>query len=180
MASRIAYFKVHGANGLALASDVTDSLASKANSSDVTDALALKADASDLALKADATDLTGLASSANVYSKTEADGLLANKLESADIANKLEASDIADKVDSSYLGQVVNDINDALGNRAQVNSVYTITSMDALLSDKLDASVHSSRVTAENNFIEALKDALFVESAPGSGSEYVYTDLLGA
>ena len=54
MASRICYFKVHGANGLALAADVTDGLASKANSSDVTDALALKADASDLASKADA------------------------------------------------------------------------------------------------------------------------------
>ena len=132
--------------------------------------------------------MDGKAASDDVYTKTAADALL---------ADKLVAADIADKVDSSYLGQVVNDINDALGNRAQVNNVYTKTATDALLDDKadasalankleaadiagkLDSSVHDARVTAENLFYTAMSECLYLESAVGSGTEFSYTGLVG-
>ena len=139
--------------------------------------------ASGLALAADLTTLEGVvdskATATNVYTKAAADALL---------ADKLVAADIADKVDSTYLGQVVNDINDALENRAQVNNVYTISATDALLDDKadasalaskLDTSVHDARVSAENLFYVAMGESLYLESAVGSGTEFSYTGLIG-
>ena len=174
--SRICYFKQHGSTGLALASDLADVVSSvdaKADASVVT-ALSGTVDA-----KADAVD---------VYSKTAADALL---------ADKLVAADIADKADSSYLQQVLDGVNEALGNRAQVNAVYSITAMDALLVDKadasalaskleasdidgkLDTSVHDARVTAENQFYNAMIESLYLESSVGSGTEFDYTGLVG-
>ena len=177
--SRICYFKQHGASGLALAADVT-TLQGVVNG---------KADAS------------------AVYSKTDADALLSSKLEAADIASKansadvytavqtdkllsvkLVAADISGKADSSYLQEVLDGVNDALGNRAQVNAVYSITAMDTLLGDKadasalaskLDSSIHDARVTAENAFFLAMSESLYVESAPASGTEFSYAGLIG-
>ncbi len=68
---------------------------------------------------------------------------------------KLVAADISGKIDAV--------------------DVYTTTQVDSALADKLDASVHNSRVVDENALVMALKDALYIESAPGSGTEYVYS-----
>ena len=133
-----------------------------------------------LALSADVTTLSGV-----VDGEAEASAVTAL------------SSTVDDKADSSYLQQVLNDVNDALGNRAQVNSVYSITAMDALLDDKadasalankleaadiagkLDSSVHDARVTAENLFYTAMSECLYLESAVGSGTEFSYTGLVG-
>ena len=182
--SRICYFKQHGATGLALAADLTTLEGVVNNKAAANDLTALegvvdgKADAADLTTLSGIVD--GKAASVDVYTKTATDALL---------DDKLVAGDIADKVDSSYLGQVVNDINDALGNRAQVNNVYTKTATDALLDDKadasalaskLDTSVHDARVSAENLFYVAMGESLYLESAVGSGTEFSYTGLIGA
>ena len=174
--SRVCYFKVHGPTGLALAADLT-------TLEGVVDS---KAAAVDLTTLGGVVD--GKAASADVYSKTAADALL---------ADKLVAADIADKADSSYLQQVLDGVNEALGNRAQVNAVYSITAMDALLVDKadasalaskleasdidgkLDTSVHDARVTAENQFYNAMIESLYLESSVGSGTEFDYTGLVG-
>ena len=174
--SRVCYFKVHGASGLALAADLT-------TLEGVVDS---KAAAVDLTTLEGVVD--GKAASADVYSKTAADALL---------ADKLVAADIADKVDSSYLQQVLNDVNDALGNRAQVNAVYSITAMDALLDDKADASALASKLEAadiagkldtadfntrvghENAFFTAMSECLYLESGVGTGVEFSYTNLVG-
>ena len=95
----------------------------------------------------------------------------------------------------NFIGAGVNTI--VQGNRAQVNAVYSITAMDALLGDKadtsalaskleaadisgkLDTSVHDARVTAENQFYNAMIESLYLESSVGSGTEFDYTGLVG-
>ena len=130
----------------------------------------------------------GKANSADIYTASAVDTLL---------SVKLVAADISGKADSSYLQEVLDGVNEALGNRAQVNAVYSITAMDTLLGDKadasalaskleaadiagkLDASVHDARVTAENAFFLAMSESLYVESAPASGTEFSYAGLIG-
>ena len=119
--NRVCYFKKLGANGLALAADVSDALGQKANSADVYLASAVD---TLLSVKLVASDVAGFAVASDVTSA------LANKLESADIAGKL------------------------------------------------DASVFTTRVGAENALFTALKEALYIESGPSSGVEFDYTDLL--
>ena len=172
--SRICYFKQHGATGLALAADLTTLSGVVDNKAAANDLTALEGVVDGKAAAADLTTLSGVvdgkAASVDVYTKTAADALL------------------DDKADSSYLQQVLDGVNEALGNRAQVNAVYSITAMDALLDDKadasalaskLDTSVHDDRVTAENLFYVAMGESLYLESAVGSGTEFSYTGLTG-
>ena len=97
--NRLCYFKKLGANGLALAVDVSDALGQKANSADVYSASAVD---TLLSVKLVASDVAGFAVASDVTSA------LANKLEAADVAgcavasdvtsalaNKLEAADIS-------------------------------------------------------------------------------------
>ena len=92
--NRICYFKKIGANGLALAADVSDALGQKANTADVYTAsavdtlLSVKLVASDVAGFAVANDVTSAladkADASAVYTKNEADNLLADKLVASD------------------------------------------------------------------------------------------------
>jgi hypothetical protein len=170
---RICYFKKIGENGFALAQAVTDSLALKAAASDVYSQTAVDALLSD---KLEASDIAGKANTADVYSASAVDTLLSVKLVAADIAGKADSADVtaalANKLESADIAGL-----------AVASDVYTKNAADALLADKLesadiagklDASVHDSRVTAENALVMALKDALYIESAPSSGVEFDY------
>lgn len=184
--NRVCYFKKLGANGLALAADVSDALGQKANSADVYLASAVD---TLLSVKLVASDISGKANSADVTSA------LANKLEAADVAgfavaadvtsalaNKLEAADISGKANSS-------DVTSALANKLEAADVAgfavasDVTSAlankleSADIAGKLDASVFTTRKGAENALFSALKDALYIESGPSSGVEFDYTDL---
>ena len=87
--SRLCHFKVHGQNGLALSSAVSDL-------SDVVDGKAAAADLTTLE-----GVVGGKAASADVYSKTAADALLDDKADASALTSKLEAADIAGKLDTS-------------------------------------------------------------------------------
>ena len=174
--NRVCYFKKLGANGLALAADVSDALGQKANSADVYLASAVD---TLLSVKLVASDVAGFAVASDVYNIASVDGFLANKLESADVAGFAVASDVsaslANKLEASDIAGL-----------AVASNIYTKTEADNLLSAKLEsadiagklnASVFTTRVGAENALFSALKDALYIESGPSSGVEFDYSDL---
>ena len=149
--SRICYFKVHGATGLALAADLT-------TLEGVVDS------------KATAT---------NVYTKAAADALLADKLVAADIAGKVDSSYleqvVSDVNDSLYLKAQANEVY----TKIQADALLDDKADASALASKLDTSVHDARVTAENLFYVAMGESLYLESAVGSGTEFSCSGLTG-
>ncbi len=179
MAQRICYFKKIGENGFALAQAVTDALALKAAASDVyskSDADALLSD------KLEASDIAGKANTADVYSASTVDTLLSVKLVAADVAGFAAASDVtaalADKLSAADIAGLAATAD--VYSKVEADNLLSVKLVASDIAGKLDASVHDTRVGHENAFLEALKDAIFIESAPSSGVEYNYTDLIGA
>lgn len=136
-----------------------------------------KADAAAVAAKADVAYVDAAVGAVDAKADLKLDASMA--------ANYATASQLLQKADIAY---VEGQINSIAAVKADASIVQTLSSdvaqhtnqligLNQQVQQKQDASQASQRVAAENAFISALKDALYVESAPGSGSEFDYAGL---
>jgi len=137
--------------------------------------------------KADAADVAAKADVAYVDSAV---GAVA-----ADVAGKLDitqaaatyatAISVSQKADIAYVEGQVNNLasskanaSDLLALQQQVSPLSaSVIGLQSQVANKQDATAAQQRVSAENAFFSALKEAIYIESAPGSGAEYDYTPL---
>jgi hypothetical protein len=133
--------------------------------------------------KADVSALDAKASVAYVDSSV---GAVAS-----DVAGKLDASvaqatyataqSVLAKADQSYVeGALLSKANssDLLALQDRVVPVENqLSGLNSALNGKVDVTQHQARISNENAWIAAVKEAIFIESAPGSAAEFDYSAL---
>jgi hypothetical protein len=108
--------------------------------------------------------------------------LLDTKANSTDVNEALalkasEASVTAAVADFNTSLAITNNVMAGKANASDLTPINTsIASLNNSVALKLDATVHNARVSAENEFLNAFKDAINLSNADNSG-EYDYTDL---
>ena len=133
-----------------------------------------KADASAVAGKADQSYVDSAVGAVD----TKVDAKLDTSVANATYATAISVMSKAEQtyVDGALLSKAnasdLQSIQDTIG--TVQNSVQ---SQQLLLNGKVDTSTYTQRVAAENAFITALKDVLYIESSAGSNTEYDYTGL---
>jgi len=142
------------------------------------------------AVESGKADASAVAAKADVSYVDSAVGAVA-----ADVAGKLDitqaaatyatASAVLQKADVAYVeGQINNlatskaDASDVLALQQQVSPLSaSVIGLQSQVANKQDATAAQRRVSAENAWISAVKEAVFIESAPGSNTEYDYSAL---
>jgi len=174
MAARKAYFKAISQEQI----DADQASALLSLGSRVSAVESGKADASAVAAKADVSYVD----SAVGEVATALDSKLSISQAAATYATAIS---VLQKADIAYVeGQINNlatskaDASDVLALQQQVSPLSaSVIGLQSQVANKQDATAAQQRVSAENAFIGALKEALFLESAPGSGVEYDYSAL---
>jgi hypothetical protein len=137
-----------------------------------------KADASALGAKADL-----------IYVDSEIGGVNSTLQEKLDIstasATYATAMSVMQKADSSYVESRLNTLDGSKADASQLLTIQQDVSTARSIAEaaqlsantKLDIGTYQARVAAENAFISALKDVLYIESSAGSNTEYDYSVL---
>jgi hypothetical protein len=173
MATRKAYFKAISQEQI----DADQASALLSLGSRVSAVETGKADASAVADKADVAYVVAAVGAVDI--KVEA------KLDASAAAGFATASALLQKADIQYVEGQINglaalkaDANVVQGLSSDVNSHnIQLISLNQQMGLKQDASTANQRVAAENAWIGAVKEALFIESAAGSNTEYDYSGL---
>jgi len=137
-----------------------------------------KADVSAVAAKADVSYVDSAVGAVD----TKVDAKLDASVASATYAT---ASQLFQKADIAYVEGQINNLaaskanaSDLLDLQQQVSPLSaSVIGLQSQVAAKQDATVAQQRVAAENAWISAVKDAVFIESAPGTGVEYDYSAL---
>ena len=137
--------------------------------------------------KADVTAMNAKADQSYVDSEIgEVNSTLLNKLDvSTASATYATATSVMLKADTSYVESQLISLGNAKANASDLLQVQqdvslvrsTAEAAQQSANSKVDSSTYQQRVAAENAFITALKDVLYIESSPGSNTEYDYTGL---
>jgi hypothetical protein len=173
MATRKAYFKAISQEQI----DADQASALLSLGSRVSAVETGKADASAVADKADQSYVISVVGA--VDAKVDA------KLDASAAAGFATASALLQKADIAYVeGQITGlaaqkaDATVVQEMSSQVSShTSQLIGLNQQVSLKQDASTANQRVAAENAWIGAVKEALFIESAAGSNTEYDYSGL---
>jgi hypothetical protein len=107
------------------------------------------------------------------------------KLDASQASNYATASQLLQKADIAYVEGQINSIAAVKADASVVQSLSSdvsshtnqLVGLNQQVQNKQDASQASQRVAAENAWIGAVKEAIFIESAPGSAAEFDYTTL---
>ena len=137
-----------------------------------------KADASAVAGKADQSYVDSAVGAVDTKVDAKLDTSVAN-------ATYATAISVMQKADSSYVESRINSLEGSKADASQLLTVQQDVSTARSIAEatqlsvgtKLDIGTYQARVAAENAWIGAVKDAIFIESEAGSSVEFNYASL---